>query len=132
MDKAEDGNTQDELVAFVGIDWADEKHDVWIRDAATEATRHQVVKQSPEGLSGWVSELRRQYPEGQIGVALEQTRGALIYGLMEYPFLVLYPLNPLSLARYRQAFKPSGAKDDPSDAEFLCEMLAQHRACWGC
>ena len=27
-DKAEDGNAQDEMVAFVGVDWADEKHDV--------------------------------------------------------------------------------------------------------
>jgi transposase len=127
MNKPEDGHRQDDLVAFVGMDWADQKHDVWIRDAETQATRHQVIKQSPEGLSGWASELRQQYPQGQIGVALEQSRGALIYGLMEYPFLVLYPVNPLSLARYREAFKPSRAKDDPSDAEFLGEMLAQHR-----
>jgi transposase len=46
---------------------------------------------------------------------------------MEYPFLVLYPINPLRLAQYRKAFKTSGAKDDPSDAEFICEMIWQHR-----
>lgn len=127
MNRNEDGCKQDELVAFVGMDWADKKHDVWIRDGETQATKHQVIKMTPEGIGGWVSELRQKYPEGKIAVGLEQSRGALIYGLMEYPFLVLYPINPLSLARYRQAFKTSGAKDDPSDAEFICEMIWQHR-----
>lgn len=127
MDKTEDANTQDDLVAFVGLDWADQKHDVWLCDAETQATKHQVIKQSPEGISGWVSELRQQYPNGRIAVGLEQSRGALIYGLMEYPFLVLYPINPLTVARYREAFKTSRAKDDPTDAEFICELIRQHR-----
>jgi hypothetical protein len=30
---------------------------------------------------------------------------------------VLYPINPSTLASYRQAFSPSGAKDDPTDAD---------------
>jgi len=38
---------------------------------------------------------------------LEQTRGPLIYALLEYPFFVLYPVNPATTARYRQAFKAS-------------------------
>ena len=33
------------------------------------------------------------------------------------PFLVLYPVNPATAARYRQAFKTSRAKSDPSDAQ---------------
>jgi len=127
MSKDEDGGRQEEFAAFVGLDWADEKHDVWLRDAATQQTRHQVIEQSPEGLSGWAGELRRQYPDKLIAVCLEQSRGALIYGLMEYPFLVLYPINPLTLAKYREAFTPSCAKDDPTDAEFLCELVTQHR-----
>jgi transposase len=40
---------------------------------------------------------------------------------------VLYPINPATLAKYRQAFSPSQAKDDPQDADYLLELLLQHR-----
>ena len=46
---------------------------------------------------------------------------------MMYDFLVLYPINPKALARYREAFRGSGAKDDPSDAELLLDLLRLHR-----
>ena len=44
-----------------------------------------------------------------------------------YHFLVLFPINPLTLARYREAFTPSRAKDDPTDAELQLELLRTHR-----
>jgi transposase len=40
--------------------------------------------------------------------------------------LVLYPINPQSLAKYRKAFFSSGAKDDPGDAALLEEMVRLH------
>ena len=46
---------------------------------------------------------------------------------MQYEFLVLYPVNPKALARYREAFHPSGAKDDPTDAALLLDLLRKHR-----
>src|SRR5438874_8015427 len=46
---------------------------------------------------------------------------------MGYDFIVLFPINPMTLARYREAFTPSRAKDDPTDADFLCELVALHR-----
>jgi transposase len=57
---------------------------------------------------------------------LEQSRGALVYALMKYDFLVLFPVNPLQLARFREALGPSGAKDDPDDAQLLVELLRKH------
>jgi len=51
----------------------------------------------------------------------------LIHALMGYDFVVLFPINPVTLARYREAFTPSRAKDDPTDADLLCELVAQHR-----
>jgi Transposase IS116/IS110/IS902 family len=36
-------------------------------------------------------------------------------------------INPVTLARYREAFTTSRAKDDPTDADFLCELVALHR-----
>jgi hypothetical protein len=47
--------------------------------------------------------------------------------LRKYDFLILFPINPLTLARYREAFTPSRAKDDPTDAELQLELLLTHR-----
>ena len=63
----------------------------------------------------------------KIALCLEQAKGALMNALLEYSFLVLYPINPATAARYRQAFKTSRAKDDPSDAQVCLELLLHHR-----
>ncbi|MEA5549352.1 transposase, partial [Limnoraphis robusta CCNP1324] len=54
---------------------------------------------------------------------------ALVYALLKYEFLVLYPVNPKQLARFRETLTPSGAKDDPSDARLLLKLLETHRDC---
>ena len=41
--------------------------------------------------------------------------------------MVLFPINPLTLARYREAFTPSRAKDDPTDAALQLALLLTHR-----
>ena len=45
---------------------------------------------------------------------------------MGYECFALYPINPKQLANYREAFRPSGAKDDPVDAELLCQFVSLH------
>lgn len=117
----------EEYAALIGIDWATEKHDVWLWDAATDESRHRVLDHTPEALAEWLGELQAQYPARRVAVCLEQSRGALMYALMGHAFLDLYPINPATLARYRQAFAPSRAKDDPSDAKLLTEILRWHR-----
>jgi transposase len=47
--------------------------------------------------------------------------------LRTYDFLVLFPLKPLTLARYREAFTPSRAKDDPTDAALQLALLLTPR-----
>jgi hypothetical protein len=79
-------------------------------------------------LTEWVGELQQRFAEkGKILIALEQSRGALIYYLMGYEFLELYPFNPSQLASFRETFSPGGAKDDRPDAELICELLYCHR-----
>jgi transposase len=116
-----------EYAALIGMDWASEKHDVWCWDAATGENDHRVVDHTPEALAEWLGELQARYPGQRVAVCLEQSRGALIYALMGQAFLALYPINPKTLARYREAFSPSRAKDDPSDARLLAEILRMHR-----
>jgi hypothetical protein len=61
-----------------------------------------------------------------LGVCLEQSRGPVLYALLKYDFLALYPVNPRALADFRRAFAVSGAKDDPGDADLLGEMGEKH------
>ena len=125
MNKKE-ANTE-EYAALIGLDWAAEKHDVCLWDAATGKSRHRVIEHTPEALAEWLAELQASYPGRRLAVCLEQSRGALMYALMDHAFLDLYPINPVTLARYREAFAPSRAKDDPGDARLLSEILRLHR-----
>ena len=52
MNKKE-ANTE-EYAALIGLDWAAEKHDVCLWDAATGKSRHRVIEHTPEGASGFV------------------------------------------------------------------------------
>ena len=125
MNKKE-ANTE-EYAALIGLDWAAEKHDVCLWDAATGKSRHRVIEHTPEALAEWLAELQASYPGRRLAACLEQSRGALMYALMDHAFLDLYPINPVTLARYREAFAPSRAKDDPGDARLLSEILRLHR-----
>jgi transposase len=50
----------------------------------------------------------------------------LIHALQSYDFLVLYPLHPLTVAKFREAFKASGAKSDPLDTDQILQILTKH------
>ena len=125
MNKMEVEKTEG-YAALIGLDWASEKHDVWLWDVVAGEGRHRVVAHTPEALAEWLGELQAQYPGHRVALCLEQSRGALIYALMGHAFLDLYPVNPATLAKYREAFAPSRAKDDPSDAKLLAEILRLH------
>lgn len=114
------------IVAWVGVDWADRKHDVCLQADGSPHVERTVVEHQPEALHSWVADLCRRFPQGHVAVALEQSRGSLFYALMNYAFLVLYPIPPKALADYRKALYPSGSKDDPTDAQLLLEFLRKH------
>jgi len=116
-----------ELQAWIGIDWADEKHDVSLYEVATGRQERLELRQSPEALQEWIGQLRSRYANsGEVAVVLEQGRGALLNVLMGCEFLVLYVINPKALSRYREAFYGSGAKSDPVDAVLMREMVQQN------
>jgi transposase len=82
---------------------------------------------TPEALHDWAEELRRRFAGKPVGILLEQKRGALVWALQEHSFLTLFPINPLTSAKLRQAFFPSGAKSDPADSDLLLDILRHHR-----
>jgi transposase len=116
-----------QFAAFVALDWSDAKHDVCLLDVATGKTESGHLMHTPEALEAWATALRTRFAGQPVAVCLEQSRGPLIYALLKYDFLVLYPINPATLAKYREAFAPSRAKDDPQDADSLLDLLLHHR-----
>jgi transposase len=116
-----------EFAAFIGIDWADAKHDVCVQSAASGQRERSVLAHRPEAIEAWARSLEQRFAGRPIAVCLEIGKGPLVYALQKYHFLVLFPVNPATLAKYRQAFTPSRAKDDPTDAELALELLRCHR-----
>jgi transposase len=115
-----------EFAALVAIDWADEKH-AWALQAGTTKVETGTIDHTPESVEVWAAELRTRYGGQAIAVALEQSRGSLIFMLTKYEHLVIFPVHPTVLVNYRKSFRSSGAKDDPSDARLLLEILTLHR-----
>ena len=117
----------EDFAAFVALDWADEKHAFRLQVVGQSKIETGTLEQKPEVLGPWLAQLRERFGGRPIAVGLEQSRGALIHAWMAYDFLVLYPIHPTTVAKYREAFKSSGAKNDPLDAGQILEILTKHQ-----
>ena len=113
------------FAAYVGIDWADKKHDLCTQIPAEGIQEFDVIPHQANRIDEWLRLLHKRV-KGPIAVAVELTKGPLISALQKYDFVVIYPINPSSLAKYRQTFVPSRAKDDPTDAALAVDMLLRH------
>jgi transposase len=116
-----------DYAALVGIDWADTKHDFCLRATGAEREEYGVMGHLPEAIDQWAKGLAARFPGRKIAVCLEPSKGSLLYALLKYDGLVLYPINPRMLAKFREALAPSGKKDDPADAQLLLELVSKHR-----
>jgi len=116
-----------DYAALIGIDWSDRKHDICLIDPQTGRRESSLLRHAPAAIAAWVTALRARCGGQKVAVCLEQSRGPLIYALMKYDFITLYPVNPSTLSRYREAFSPSRHKDDTTDAAYLAELLFSHR-----
>jgi transposase len=114
-----------EFTAFIGIDWADTKHDICIQPAGSEVREFDRIAHQPQHIEQWAHEVHERFG-GPIAVILELSKGPIVSALQKHDFFVLFPVNPLMLAKYRQAFKPSRAKDDPTDAELAVDLVLRH------
>jgi hypothetical protein len=109
----------------MGLDCGHETHAFALQDRSGHAEAG-TLKHSAESLHHWLTELAKRYGGRPISLAIEASRGAVIHGLLQYPWLTIYPVNPVTSARYRTAFTPSGAKDDLPDAHVLQELVRDH------
>jgi transposase len=111
--------------AWIGLDWADQKH-FWTMRTADGKFQRGELHNTPEAVEMWAADLAQRFPGRSIAMALEQARGAVIGMLSKYAHLVLFPVHSTTLANYRKAFSPSGAKGDPSDADLILDLLLKH------
>jgi len=114
-----------DYAAWIGIDWADQKHAWAMQVDGERRLQSGVLEHTPEAIENFFAGLAARFPGRRIAVALEQSRGALIFMLTKYEHLVLYPIHPATLDHYRKGLYPSGAKSDPSDAALILERASQ-------
>jgi transposase len=108
---------------YVGVDWADEFHQVWVSDPEGRKVAGMKVEQNAKG----ISELGRWFHERQaegieLWAAIEKPHGRIVDFLLDHG-VVVYPINPKALDRARDRFRVSQSKSDSFDAYVLAEFL---------
>ena len=108
---------------YVGVDWADEFHQVWVSDVEGNKVAEMRVEQSPKGMGEfgrWFYE--RQAEQIELWVVIEKPQGRIVDFLLDHG-VVVYPVNPKALDRVRDRFRMSQSKSDSFDAYVLAEFL---------
>jgi transposase len=119
--------TAPDPVAWIGLDWGHHEHAFALQERGGQY-QESTLPQSAESLHQWLGSLAKRFGARPVALAIEASRGPVIHALLQYPWLVIYPINPLTSARYRKAFTPSGASDDLPDARVLLELVRDHAA----
>jgi hypothetical protein len=70
-----------EFAAFVAIDWADQKHAWALQVPGSSNWESGTIDHTPEAIDVWATELRLRFSGQRVAVALEQSRGALVFML---------------------------------------------------
>ena len=112
--------------AIIGLDWADQKHDYCLQVSGCDELEYGTIKHNPESIEAWALSLAVRFKNKPIAICLELKAGPVVYALLKYNFIVLFPVPPKALAKYREAFTQSGAKDDPTDAFLQLDYLSRH------
>lgn len=104
----------------VGLDWAEEYHDVALGRPGQGVIEQFRIEHGPAGVSRLVARCLELEPDpAQVRVVLETCHGLLVEALVDAGFTVL-PVNPDLVARRRG---PAKKKDDAEDAR-ICALLA--------
>jgi hypothetical protein len=95
---------------FVGIDWAETAHEVWVTDGHGNLVAHRQVPHKGEALTAmadWLIELAGGQADA-VAVAIETPHGPVVDTLLDREAHV-FSINPKQLDRFRDRFSPGGA-----------------------
>ena len=71
------------FAAFIGLDWADAKHDICLQAAGSERREFLVLEHSPEAIDAWVQTLRTRFHGQPVAVCLALNKGPLVSALRQ-------------------------------------------------
>lgn len=112
---------------FLGDDWAEAHHDIYI---CNEAGERLAARRLPEGMAGVTALHELVSAQGaspsEVVVGIETDRGLWVQSMIEAGYQV-YAINPRAASRYRDRHSLSGAKSDPGDAKMLAELVRTDR-----
>jgi transposase len=117
---------------YCGIDWAEDHHDIALVDQDGKLLARRRISDDAAGLAQLLGLLAEHgdTPQDPIPVAIETPRGLLVACLRATGRQV-YPINPMSVARYRDRHSVAGRKSDHGDSVVLAGVLrtdiAMHR-----
>ena len=113
---------------FVGIDWAEEHHDLAVMDSSGKIRAKGRISNDLAGVAKAHDLIASAVPadvdddEPAVTVGIETDRGLLVRALVAAGYRVM-AVNPLAVDRYRDRHRVSGAKSDPGDARVLADMV---------
>jgi transposase len=112
-------------VLGVGIDWAEEFHDVALGTPEQGVIEQFRIDHGPDGVARLVDRCLALEPDpAEVRVVLETRHGLLVEALLEAGFSVV-PVNPDLVARRRG---PAKKKDDAEDARICCLLALDRHA----
>ena len=112
---------------FVGNDWAEGHHDVWVMNRDGQRLAAEQIPEGPTGITRMHSLLAAHADEpDQVVVGIETDHGLWVEALAAAGYQV-YAINPLAVSRYRDRHSVSGAKSDPGDAKVLADLVRTDR-----
>jgi transposase len=114
-------------VIFVGIDWSESHHDVCVIDVEGQVLDKGRVSEGVDGVARLHEMVGLHAADpSEVAVGIEIDRGLLVGALVAAGYAV-HAINPLSVDRYRDRHRVSGAKSDPGDARVLADLVRTDR-----
>jgi transposase len=114
-------------VLFVGLDWAEEHHDVAVMDEGGRVVTARRVAEGLAGLTAFHELLAGLVADpAEVVIGTETDRGLFVGALVAAGYQV-YAVNPLAASRYRDRHTVSGAKSDAGDAKVLADLVRTDR-----
>jgi len=73
------------FTAFIGIDWADTKHDVCLQASNNDKREFAVIPHQVDRIEQWAYAVHERFG-GTIAIAVELAKGPIVYALQKYDF----------------------------------------------
>lgn len=115
-----------QCAAYLAIDWSHRTNCTMLLDPSAGGVERRDVAADPASMAAFVRGLGERFGRRPIAVVTEQTKGALVSQLLDFPFVRLLAVSPLAASRFRSSLRPSGSKSDPIDADALLRMILTH------